>query len=325
MPKVSVVIPVYGVELYIEKCARSLFEQTLDDIEFLFINDCTLDKSMDVLKDVLEEYPQRKSQVKIICNKINLGQHGSRQIGISLASGDYVIHCDSDDWVEKDMYEALYKEAVENDYDYVWCDYQIMKGNRTWVEKQDNICDKISILKRLLIDFHFMGALWNRLVKRCIVQNNTLQQPVAPIIEDLLLVIQYTLLSNKIGYLSRPLYNYLKRPGSIMDPTCESNLEILKNKCMMVRKNFLLIQEVFLKKDLDKILKDEIRLAKFRQKQKLIPIVVYEKNCKIWKRLYPEINVKLLFDTRISLFRRFISLLIICNIYPYVRILKLGH
>lgn len=65
MPKVSVIIPVYGVEKYIERCARSLFEQTLDDIEYLFIGDCTPDRSIDILKTVLDEYPQRKSQVII--------------------------------------------------------------------------------------------------------------------------------------------------------------------------------------------------------------------------------------------------------------------
>lgn len=60
MPKVSIIIPVYGVEKYIERCSRSLFEQTLDDLEYLFIDDCTPDKSIDVLKNILEEYPNRK-------------------------------------------------------------------------------------------------------------------------------------------------------------------------------------------------------------------------------------------------------------------------
>ena len=64
MPKVSVIVPVFGVEKYIERCARSLFEQTLDDIEYLFIDDCSLDRSIEILQQVLEEYPQRKLQVK---------------------------------------------------------------------------------------------------------------------------------------------------------------------------------------------------------------------------------------------------------------------
>ena len=81
MPKVSVIIPVYGVEKYIERCARSLFEQTLDDIEYLFIDDCTPDKSVDILKHVLEEYPQRKSQVVIHRMEKNSGQAAVRKWG----------------------------------------------------------------------------------------------------------------------------------------------------------------------------------------------------------------------------------------------------
>ena len=73
MPKVSVSVPIYNVEKYIEKCVRSLFEQTLDDIEYIFVNDCTPDKSMDILRRVLVEYPQRQEQVKVIDHKVNKG------------------------------------------------------------------------------------------------------------------------------------------------------------------------------------------------------------------------------------------------------------
>lgn len=82
MPKVSVIIPVYGVEKYIERCARSLFEQTLDDIEFIFVNDCTLDNSINVLETTLEEYPKRKSQVQIINFEQNQGAAKAREIGM---------------------------------------------------------------------------------------------------------------------------------------------------------------------------------------------------------------------------------------------------
>ena len=82
MPKVSVIIAVYGAEKYIEKCARSLFEQTLNDIEYIFVDDCTPDKSMDILISVLSDYPNRKNQVKIIHNETNLKQGRTRAVGI---------------------------------------------------------------------------------------------------------------------------------------------------------------------------------------------------------------------------------------------------
>ena len=100
MPKVSVVIPVYGVEKYIERCARSLFEQTLDDIEYIFVNDCTKDRSIDILNEVINDYPARKQQIRIVHHKENKGLPFARQSGWQVATGEYVANCDSDDWVD---------------------------------------------------------------------------------------------------------------------------------------------------------------------------------------------------------------------------------
>lgn len=133
MSKVSVIIPVYGVEKYIERCVRSLFEQTLDDIEYLFIDDCTPDRSIDILKQVLEEFPHRKCQVVIHRMKQNSGQAKVREWGMRNATGEYVIHCDSDDWVETDMYRLMYDEAKRIDADIVMCGYKVTDGQTVLV------------------------------------------------------------------------------------------------------------------------------------------------------------------------------------------------
>lgn len=112
-PKVSVIIPVYNVEPHIERCARSLFEQTLEEIEYIFVNDCTPDASMRILQNVLENYAQRKNQIIIINQPYNMGAAKAREIGIKAASGEYIIHCDSDDWVDKEMYRTMYEKAVK--------------------------------------------------------------------------------------------------------------------------------------------------------------------------------------------------------------------
>ena len=120
MPEVSVCIPVYGVEKYIERCARSLFEQTMTDgIEFIFVNDCTTDKSIEILERILAEYPGRQAQTKIIHHATNKGLVAARNTGLAHATGDYIIHCDSDDWVDLNFYESLYKKAVETGADVV--------------------------------------------------------------------------------------------------------------------------------------------------------------------------------------------------------------
>lgn len=102
MIKLSVIIPFYGVEKYIARCTESLMRQTMqDDIEFIFINDTTIDDSLDILKKVLSEYPERKEQVSILHHEKNKGLPAARNTGFAAARGKYIYHCDSDDYLEK--------------------------------------------------------------------------------------------------------------------------------------------------------------------------------------------------------------------------------
>ncbi len=104
MPKVSFLVPVYNVSAYIGRCARSLFEQTFDDIEYIFVNDCTPDDSMERLEAVIEQYPERAGQVKIInhvSNQVKFG--GSPENGCAGGHRQYVCCVDSDDYVDADM------------------------------------------------------------------------------------------------------------------------------------------------------------------------------------------------------------------------------
>ena len=120
-PKVSIIITVYNREKYIEECARSLFEQSLDDIEYIFINDASTDNSIEILKTTANNYPQRIPYIKIINLDQNGGVANARNIGIDNVTGDYTIHTDSDDWVDRDMYKQLYKKALETNADIVGC------------------------------------------------------------------------------------------------------------------------------------------------------------------------------------------------------------
>ena len=98
MVKVSVCIPVYGVEQFIERCACSLFEQTMrDGIEFIFVDDCSPDNSVQRLEEILKRYPERQAQVSIIHHEKNMGLVRARKTALEAACGEYIIHCDSDD------------------------------------------------------------------------------------------------------------------------------------------------------------------------------------------------------------------------------------
>ena len=113
---ISVVVPIYGVEAYIGQCAHSLLSQSWKDTEFVFVNDGTPDRSMEVLQSVLEEFPGR--DVKIV-NKENGGLPQARKSGVEASSGDYIMHVDSDDWIEPGAIEKLARKAIETDADVI--------------------------------------------------------------------------------------------------------------------------------------------------------------------------------------------------------------
>ena len=126
MAKVSVLVPVYNVSAYIERCARSLFEQTFDDIEYIFVNDATPDDSMERLEAVIRQYPER--EVRIVSHERNRGQATARHTALLAASGEYVCCVDSDDYIDWDMVASLYTKAVEEGADIVvsdaWFEYE---------------------------------------------------------------------------------------------------------------------------------------------------------------------------------------------------------
>lgn len=174
MPKVTVVIPVYNTRKYIERCARSLFEQSLQDMEYIFINDCTPDDSMSILKRVINDYPNKKSQIQIYTMPTNSGQAAVRSKGIQMATGDYIIQCDSDDWVDVDLYEKLYSQALQTGADIVVCDIKNIYQTHSVVcyNPDFTLSAKDTIKKLYKKYFHLSTA--NKLVRRSIIVDNQL-------------------------------------------------------------------------------------------------------------------------------------------------------
>lgn len=213
MPKVSVIVPVYKVEKYIERCCRSLFGQTLDDVEYIFVNDCTPDASMDILQRTLEDYPERLPQVKIKNLPQNGGLPSARKEGLALATGDYVIHCDSDDWVERTMYERMYRKAEEESLDMVLCGcfQETATGDNDVIHI--NIPPDSSTLEQLMIG-NLHGYLWSKLVKREIYSNMD-AFPQENMCEDLALSICLAYHCASFGIIDEPMYHYCYNGESI--------------------------------------------------------------------------------------------------------------
>ena len=215
MKKVSVIIPVYNVENYLRKCLNSLVNQTLKDIEIIVVNDGTLDNSQEIIDEYVKKYP--KKVVSII--QENGGQGAARNTGLLHAKGEYIGYVDSDDYVEENMYEELYKKAKEEDSDIVICGNNVVKENYEFLSKED--VDKEFLLGKM--------AVWNKIYKKNIIVDNKIQFRSKVWYEDLDFTMKVYFSSKKISYVDKPLYNYLLREGSTMNNNnIKRNLELIE-------------------------------------------------------------------------------------------------
>lgn len=217
MPKVSVVIPIYKVEKYIERCVRSLFEQTLDDIEYLFVNDCTPDGSMNILARVMEDYPKRKSQTRILKMPTNGGLAAVRRQGIKLATGDFIIQCDSDDWVDTDLYEKMYIKAIQTRADIVVCDLKDVYQTHSVIHYNPEFCFNAKETIKKLYKNYFHLSTANKLVRRSIlVDNKLLPYEGINMWEDNGLMYRVFYCANGLAQVRDSYYNYNRcNEGSI--------------------------------------------------------------------------------------------------------------
>lgn len=225
IPKVSVIIPVYKAEKFIECCARSLFEQTLDDLEFIFVDDCSRDRSIEFMERVLDEYPQRRPQVKIIHHEMNQGVSAARQHGVDSANGEYIIHCDSDDWVDHDMYEALYSEAIARNADIVGCDFiEEHEGLQTIKRQNLNQSRDAIVLEILKGSIH--SSLWSQMISRDFIKRNNVRfMPGLTLLEDMLYIVPLHLATDRVAYIAQPYYHYRIVDDSITHTFSKRNVD----------------------------------------------------------------------------------------------------
>lgn len=282
---VSVLIPVYGVERYIEQCARSLFEQTMQDgIEFVFIDDCSPDNSVNIVKKVLVEYPHRKSQVKIIHHMKNQGIGGARATGMKNVTGEYIIHCDSDDWVEPDMYKKLYDEAVAKNADIIGCDYWNEYGKKHFISHQVLPTTNLQCISGMLSGNIHCG-MWSKLVRKSIysiVEENGSQVFRAGINmwEDVYAQIQLMCFANNIAYVPRALYHY--RKNNVVSYTYGKNQKSLHNMVDVICgiEKFLLTHNLIF---------SELNYKKLMVKFYALSMYSGDEQ-RVWASLYPEAN-----------------------------------
>ncbi len=295
---ISVIIPVYGVEKYIERCACSLFSQTLQEgIEFLFIDDCTPDDSMQILRQVLAQYPHRQSQTHLLRMPQNSGLAAVRQFGIRMAKGEYVIHCDSDDWVETSMYESMLRKAQEADADIVVCDFASVAPDNTIIETFQglNPASKETCMNQL---FHAeTWSMFNKLVKKELYQHIVF--PTASMGEDMATTLQLAYWARHISYVPQVLYYYCSNPTSLT--RCQNEEHIL-NMYRQFCINVQLLSDVSAHYKPTAFNPQYIVSLKLRAKNRLLPLLKNNPNYyKLWRDTFPEINSQVLTNKIIPL------------------------
>ena len=205
-PLLSIIVPVYNVEKYLPRCLDSILAQTFTNIEVIAVND----GSPDNCGKILDEYAQKDKRIKVI-HKENGGVSSARNTGLDMATGTYIGFVDPDDYINADMYEYMYKKAVEGDYDIVQCGCAVVNEASKCVKKL--ACDKEKEYTKtddMLCDFFeciIINSVCNKIFKHDVILNVRFATELR-IAEDGMYVHECLLKSNQIAVTSRCCYNY---------------------------------------------------------------------------------------------------------------------
>lgn len=224
MKKVSIIVPVYNVEQYLERCLTSLVNQTLQDIEIIVINDGSKDNSQNIIDKFYNNYPEKIRQYNIK----NSGAAQARNYALDLVEGEYIGFVDSDDYVETNMFEALYNKAVEENADISVCGYYkatadkcVEKGTYQYKCFNNNVFNEPSMFTN---NFPY---LWNKIFKTKLIKDNKIKFENYRIFEDLVFTYETFLKANKIVQVQKPLYYYrILRNDSLTNKFSEKRFDI---------------------------------------------------------------------------------------------------
>lgn len=209
--KISLVVPIYGVERYIRQFAESALGQTYDDIQFVFVNDGTKDRSMEILNELIEEKYQNLKERIVIVDKENAGLPLARKTGLEYAEGEYILFADSDDWLETDAVEKIVKKAVETDADIVYFDLIKEYGNRTSYKAERNYTvDTKEDFIINIFNYKSHGYTVTKCFRRRLYTDNVIFIPKLGMHEDIYLMSQIIFYAESLAHIPEGLYHYRK-------------------------------------------------------------------------------------------------------------------
>lgn len=302
---VSVIIPFYNVAPFIERCVRSLMEQTLEDVEYIFVDDASPDDSADILQRVLTGYDKK---VRIARHECNKGLPAARNTGLSLAKGEFIFHCDSDDWMEATTLEHLYRAAVETGADIAYCDYYLDFGHSRRRLNNPSFHDGKTMVRK----GYFAGTakynVWNKLVRATLYHN--LSFPEGHAMGEDMTMIPVTARAGRVVHVPEALYHYFKlNPGAYSNAFSEKNLQdVLFNVDRTLES---IADYSFTEKD----------IAFFKLNTKL-PFLMSgdKKQFQLWKEWFPEANRYIKDNKYLPVRTRIVQQCAAHNLFPLVRL-----
>lgn len=292
--QVSIIVPIFKVRNFIERCICSLLEQTLKNVEYIFVDDASPDDSIDILKACIERYPERKGQVRILVHEENQGLPAARNTGLAMATGEYVFHCDSDDFVEVDMLEAMYKAAKEKDADMVYCDFYLSfeKNERYMPNPVYETAE--DMFRKGLLGGAMKYNVWNKLVKRSLYTDNNITFPAGHAMGEDMTMIRLAACAKSVAYVPKAFYHYVKLNANAYSATMSERhkVDILFNVNQTVE---------FLQNKFGNALDKEIAFFKLNTK---LPFLITDDKSQyeVWKEWWPEAN-KYICENKTQAFR----------------------
>jgi len=251
MPLISVVIPIFNTERYLEACLLSIMDQTFSDFEVICVDDLSTDRSREIVEDMVRMDPR----IRLMCLDENRGIGGARNAGLAEVKSAYVAFFDSDDYIDPDMFQLLYAGTEEETFDVVIC------GHRT-VDNQGHVLDQHVPQKRKIVDAHKMKdrlllanpSPWNKLWRKSLFLDNKITFPTGVHWEDLATIPRLLLKARSINFIDRICYNYVDRSGSESSVASDGHImDFLR--AFDVLKDFLLAEGIYAeeKHNLDKL------------------------------------------------------------------------
>ncbi|GLU52715.1 glycosyl transferase [Dyadobacter frigoris] len=220
--KISVIVPVYNVQNFINKCIESILNQSFTEFELILINDGSTDNS----GTICDEYAEKDPRIKVF-HKSNQGVSSARNVGVANASGIYSIHVDGDDYVQNNMLSDMYEKAISEEADMVISDYYIQSKNTSRYVKQRIGPTPTDCIKQILCG-QLHGSCWNKLVKHDLYVNHNIKfQNNINMCEDVEVVTRLMYYSNKISYLNNAYLYYVQQPSSCVALRHESTFQSL--------------------------------------------------------------------------------------------------